>query len=224
MNEQSRFNLVSRRRMLALAAFGAVGAVVGCSNTDSTALSTPSSGATTGSNPSTPSATASQSSSAKATAGTGGTQLPASAKAAISFTFAASSSGGGGRGGVKNPYIAVWVEDANGALVKAIAVWYEQGKGERWLPDLKRWASVSDSSTTATGATRQAGSYNLQWDGTNDALTRVAAGDYYLCLEGAREHGQYELIREKVTFGTSAFDKQLPASGELTAASLRYTV
>lgn len=220
MNEQSRFAHVSRRRLLALAALGTVGAVAGCGNDDSSALGAGRGGTSGGAPTGGPSATAPSPAPGSATPSSrpAGTPLPDSARATIAVTFAASG------GMVKNPYLAVWLEDASGALVKTVAVWFEQGKGTRWLPELKRWTSVSGGSTTATGATRRAGAYTLQWDGTDDAGSRVAQGDYFVCVEGAREHGSYELIRQKVTFGASSLDTTLTPNGDLTAASVAYAV
>ncbi|NNG20583.1 DUF2271 domain-containing protein [Naumannella sp. ID2617S] len=224
MQEASRFALVSRRRLFALAAMGGAVALVGCGS-DEKALGSSGSGSSSSSSSSGgPGSSGSTGSSTPTNpaAGTGGAALPATAQLAINFTFAAGSSGGSGRGGAKNPYIAVWLEDANGALVKTVSVWHLSGN-DRWLNELKRWYAVSGGSMTASGATRAAGSYKLAWDGSNDAGARVSAGNYYLCIEGAREHGAYELIREKVTFGSQAFTSTLTPNGELTAASISYT-
>lgn len=138
------------------------------------------------------------------------------------FTYAVRS--GGGR--VNNPYVAVWVEDAAGKLVDTIALWYLQSqKGNRWLPELRRWypASASTRSQVVSSATRAPGSYSVTWDCTDAQGAAVAAGPYSLCIEAAREHGPYSLIRQSITLGTQPFTVDLPANGELSDASATFT-
>jgi len=154
-------------------------------------------------------------------AATSGASFPSGAELVVDFTFAAS---GGGR--VNNPYIAVWVEDPAGDLVDTISLWYEAGKGTRWLPDLRRWYAASDGGNDATtsGATRVAGSYTVAWDGTDLDGRPVAAGDYVLHIEAAREHGPYELVTGELTLGDQPFRLTLTPSGELTAATAELRV
>jgi hypothetical protein len=45
-----------------------------------------------------------------------------------------------------------------------------------------------------------------------------------VCIEAAREHGPYELIRESITLGTRPMQKSLADKGELTAASVAFSV
>ena len=38
------------------------------------------------------------------------------------------------------PFVAVWIEDANGNSVRTLCLWVQQtGRGPRWIPDLRRW-------------------------------------------------------------------------------------
>ena len=40
------------------------------------------------------------------------------------------------------PYVAIWIEDANGKAVKTLDVWHQmKGRedGRKWLPDLRGW-------------------------------------------------------------------------------------
>lgn len=138
----------------------------------------------------------------------------------VTFTYEASASGGG-RGGARNPYIAVWVEDADGNLVDTISVWYRSGKGDRWLNELRRWYSASDrgADVTMSGATRVAGTYTVAWDGTDLDGNPVPAGDYTLVIESAREHGPYSLTSAPLTVGDGPVAITLPDDGEIMAAS-----
>lgn len=237
---EPRFVRVSRRAFLARSA--AVGGLLvvpalACSNTDADVFASASSTTTTAaagtvapgsSAPSgttrAPSATSSSTTSTttSTTGATGsGATFPAGAELVVRFTFAAT---GGGR--VNNPYIAVWVEDPEGNLVDTISLWFEHGKGVRWLPDLRRWYAASDNGadTTMSGATRAAGTYQVAWDGTDLDGRPVPAGDYVLHIEAAREHGPYELVTGDLAIGDEPFQVTLAPSGELTAASAELVV
>lgn len=210
-SSQSRFEAVSRRAFITRTlAVGAVVAVPGlaCSNNDKNTFSTPSTTATT-TRATTATATAATSATSDAstrpsvgstTGGGTAATFSASGKLAIAFTFAASG------GQVHNPYIAVWIEDSKGELVKTVSLWYNSRDG-KYLNELQRWASVetsfqsaggTDSYDTVSGATRVAGTYSVMWDGTDTNGARVALGDYFVCIEAARERGPYELIRGAV--------------------------
>ncbi len=149
--------------------------------------------------------------------------FPAGGELAVSFTFAPSSSDGR----IQNPYIAVWVEDADGNLVKTISLWYEQSrKGSKWLSDLRQWALVSGSTVdeTTSSATQVAGDYSVVWDGTDLDGNAVSQGDYVLYVEAAREHGPYEITSTPLTVGNEGFVVALDDDGELTALTAELMV
>jgi hypothetical protein len=137
----------------------------------------------------------------------------------VAFTFAAA-----GRGPVRNPYVAVWIEDADGELVDTVALWILQSqKGLRYLAELRRWYSVDGTVTsidTVSSATRSPGDYTVSWGMTDSNHRPVAAGQYYVCIEAAREHGPYSLIRESVAVDAAMAPVQLPDDGELTNAAV----
>jgi hypothetical protein len=60
------------------------------------------------------------------------------------------------------------------------------------------------------------------WDGINDAGYVVALGDYYVCVESAREHGPYLLIREKITLGAEGINATFAGSDELGNVNVNY--
>lgn len=149
--------------------------------------------------------------------------FPATGELVVSFTFAPSSSGGR----IENPYIAVWVEDGNGNLVKTISLWFEQsGKGTKYLSDLRQWNSASGQTVDAatSGATRVAGDYTVVWDGTDLTGEPVAQGEYVLYIEAAREHGPYEITSTPITIGTDGFAVTLADNGEMTGATAELRV
>lgn len=229
---ESRFERVSRRSMLTGLAVAGVGLMAACSNGDASSLgsSTPS----PSDDPSSPSASPSSSSASSASpssssGSSSGDALPSGAKLTIAFTMEASqSSGDGGRGGgpggggARNPYVAVWIENADSELVKTVALWHLTGGQDRWLGELSRW-SATGGADTVSSATRAAGSYDLVWDGTDENGDRVDQGDYTLYIEGAREHGNYELIDMPLSLGTKDAQFQGQPSNDITAASASYS-
>lgn len=160
---------------------------------------------------------------AETTPAPSGASFPAGAELAVSFTF--TTQDGGGR--VHNPYLAVWVEDADGNLVQTLALWTQQtSKGQRWLRDLRAWyqASGGSADTSVSGATRAPGDYTVVWDGTGLDGAPVAQGTYTVYVEGAREHGPYEVTSAELNIGTDGFTVTLPDNGELSALSATLSV
>ena len=143
----------------------------------------------------------------------------------ISFTYTRV-----GEGKIESPYIAVWIEDAEGELLQTVSLWYEQSRrGARWLDHLDRWYAVdtarvaaggpSNSSTIST-ATRPPGSHAVAWDGNVDGVP-ASAGEYFVNIESAREDGPYSLIRVPLSLRGALLETLLPDEGELSEASVR---
>ena len=131
---------------------------------------------------------------------------------------------GGGRS--RRPYVAVWIEDSAGEPVRTLALWANTGRGRRWLPDLRRFmrgqrASGGDLATVSS-ATRIPGRYSLAWDGRDDAGRPVEQGEYYLCVEAAREHGTYQLIREAYTFASRPFRATVAGNVEIAGVAVDF--
>jgi len=137
----------------------------------------------------------------------------------------------GGR--YRRPYVAMWLEDADGFPVKTEILWLQtEQPGPRWHRDLTRWyrndrlrktIENSDLIETISGATRGPGEYQAHFDGTDNLGKPLPPGEYILCLEVAREHGTYQIIREKVTWGNNPIDKKaLKGNVEVGAMSYRF--
>ncbi|MCB0913161.1 MAG: DUF2271 domain-containing protein [Propionibacteriaceae bacterium] len=224
MTSPSRFSRVSRRAVLQGLSASALLGLAGCSTNDAQVLA-PSGAASTAAATTAPASTA-PAATVSASAG----------ELAIGFTYAADTTAdsggmGGGKGGgrgpgggmVRNPYIAVWVEDTDGALVKTISLWHLQNGQDRWLSELHRWYAASDGVDTDSGATRAAGSYTVAWDLTDSDGKAVSDGTYVLCIEATREHGPYSLVTGDLTLKGKALQQDLDASGELSQISVDYT-
>ncbi len=211
MTSSSRYSRVSRRAFLGGAAsLTALTGLAACGQDD--ALTSSSQGSA---------ADASGQAGGTATAASG-TGLPASAALTVDFTVTASTTGG--KHGVRNPYIAVWVETPDEEYVQTISMWHLTGKEDKWLSDLKAWYEASGGSTTNSGATRAAGSYTVKWDLKDAKGAAVPAGEYVLYLEGVREEGAYELLKSTITLGSSAAKGTFTPENDITAASWSYTV
>jgi thiamine biosynthesis lipoprotein len=141
----------------------------------------------------------------------------------VDFAIKAPASGGRGRGGWKRPYVAVWVEDVTGAPAKTLALWIEDRK---WLRDLRRWnratADQGGLADLVSSATRKAGEYTLAWDGTDDDGRQLAPGRYIVCIEAAREHGTYQLMRQEIDLVTEPQSATIADNEEIGGAKLTF--
>ncbi len=216
MTLTSRFASVSRRAFMGGATAAAVLGLAACTD-DRTALA--------GSATTTAAAKPGGATTAAATGGAASTgAAPAGNAGAVTIAFtykATAEAGAGGRGGpgpARNPYIAVWIEDSSGKLVKTVSLWHLQGR-DNWLNELKRWYQVSGGKDTGSSATRAAGSYTVAWDLTDLSGAKVSPGTYYVCVEAAREHGPYSLVRGQVSVAAPA-STPLADQGELTGVSV----
>ncbi|WP_149194919.1 DUF2271 domain-containing protein [Luteimonas suaedae] len=132
------------------------------------------------------------------------------------------------------PYVAVWLEGADGKAAADLSVWYmmkdtAEGHGIKWLPDLRQWWRKSGRTLEVpvdgvTGPTRPAGKHRLRFDDAMPQLADLAPGDYVLVVEAVREVGGRELLKIPFTWPARA-----PQSGraqgesELGAVALSVT-
>ncbi|BCM93020.1 hypothetical protein IAD21_04907 [Abditibacteriota bacterium] len=130
------------------------------------------------------------------------------------------------------PYVAVWIEDEAGNSVKTLSLWVQTTRrGPRWIPDLKRWYRKEEGRRARNGgdlvetisvATRQPGKYSVTWNGRNDDGKLVSQGNYAVCVEAAREHGTYQILRETVSLGSKPVQKSLGSNVEIKSANVSY--
>ncbi len=111
---------------------------------------------------------------------------PAANQVAITFTLIPAKQR------PKRPYVAVWIEDAQGKPVRTLEVW---GRQPRWQPQLYQWWKLHGKDTkfvnAVTRATRPAGKYTVVWDGLDDRKMPVEPATYKVQVEVHREHGKY---------------------------------
>ena len=124
--------------------------------------------------------------------------------------------------------MAIWIEDKDKFPVRTLALWYQK---ERWLPELRAWyrddrmrsmAEGNDIAASIASATRSSGKYTVKWDGKDNAGKLVKAGKYTVCIEAAREHGTYQIIRQEMDFNGTPKQVALPGNQEIASAALDY--
>jgi hypothetical protein len=124
---------------------------------------------------------------------------------------------------VKRPYVAVWVETAEGKRVRTVAVW---GKQRKYLPDLSNWWKVAKAdeewAQSITRATRAAGQHRLVWDGLDDVGKPLPPGTYTLFLEVNREHGTHATSSGKIVCEKMPAKGTIPAGSEFEAAEISF--
>ena len=129
------------------------------------------------------------------------------------------------------PYIAVWIERPDASVAANLAVWYQQtatreGDGTKWLADLRQWWRRSGRQQTypidgVSGATRPAGMHQLRFKSQTEPLKSLAAGNYRLVVEAAREVGGRELLKLDFTWPpTTTKQKSIQGKTELGAIQL----
>lgn len=92
----------------------------------------------------------------------------------------------------RRPYVAVWIENADGKPVRSLACW---GNASKYQKDLTAWWRLVAGDTAVikavTRATRSPGRYQLAWDGRDDKGNPVEQGTYKVQVEVHREHGKH---------------------------------
>jgi len=128
------------------------------------------------------------------------------------------------------PYVAIWLETPDQTAVRTLAVWYQQtanreGDGKDWLKDIRTWWRKSGRTMTlpangVSGATRAPGRQTITIPAAR--LTGVAAGNYAVVVEAAREQGGREVVRVPIRWG-QANTGRATGSTELGAVSVAVT-
>ncbi len=115
------------------------------------------------------------------------------------------------------PYVAIWLENKADKSVTNLAVWYDvklkNNEGTKWLKDMRQWWRSSGRDLTLpkdglSGATRAPGTHEVSFSTENSPLGSIAAGDYVLLIEAAREVGGREILKLPL---------QIPAGGSAEA-------
>jgi thiamine biosynthesis lipoprotein len=147
-------------------------------------------------------------------------QAPAAWPAGYKFSLTLPLTGGRSS---KRPYVAVWVEDASGKVVRVLAVW---GTNSKYYSDLSAmWGHLHGSFKQlqpVTRATRPAGKYELAWDGLDAEHKPVPPGSYQVIVETNQEHGTYAKQSGTILLGDKPASVTLPATTNFDIVQIRY--
>ena len=123
----------------------------------------------------------------------------------------------------KRPYVAVWVDDSSGKLVRVLAIWGDKSK--YWSDLATLWDHLHghvDQFRSVTRATRSAGKYDLVWDGLDNDRQPLPLGSYRITVETNQEHGTYAKQTGTIDLGDSPTSITLPATTNFDAVVARY--
>jgi thiamine biosynthesis lipoprotein len=123
----------------------------------------------------------------------------------------------------KRPYVAVWVDDSSGSLVRVLAIWGDKSK--YWSDLSTLWDHLHgrvDQFRSATRATRSAGKYDLVWDGLDNEHKPLPLGSYKITIETNQEHGAYAKQTGTIDIGDSPSSITLPATTNFDAVLVQY--
>lgn len=107
------------------------------------------------------------------------------------------------------PYLAAWIEGADGRAIANLAVWYDLKKrnheGVKWLKDMRQWWRRIGRETDlpvdgVSGATRPVGEHTLSFDTAVSPFADLEPGTYEIVVEAAREVGDREVLRLPLTW------------------------
>jgi thiamine biosynthesis lipoprotein len=123
-----------------------------------------------------------------------------------------------------NPYVTIWISDQAGNPVRSLLFLATKARymDENFVFWEKIGASKPDLVYAITKPTRPPGSYNLVWDGKDDAGKPVPQGKYVVNIEAAREHGGHDIQRLPISAGTAPTTADAGGGGELGATHIRY--
>ncbi len=128
------------------------------------------------------------------------------------------------------PYVALWLEKPDQSFVGNIAIWYDlklkDNEGTKWLKDMRQWWRKSGRELTMpvdglSSATRAPGEHRITVAPDKVPLKDLAAGEYHLVIEAAREVGGREILRVPFRWpATAAQHPQVKGEHELGRVAL----
>lgn len=125
------------------------------------------------------------------------------------------------------PYVAGWIEDASGAHQSNLFVWYQVGKGDKWLKDLRAWWRKSGRDLTSldglSSPTKAPGRQTAKLDSNSPAFKGLKPGEYVLNVEASREGGGREVVKAAFKWdGKKAVAAQSKGASELGTVAFTF--
>jgi hypothetical protein len=131
------------------------------------------------------------------------------------------------------PYVAFWLENADGSKIVNLAVWYDtklkDNEGTKWLKDMRQWWRRTGRELTMpadglSSPTRPPGTHQVVFDSKATPLKELVPGNYQLVIEAAREVGGRELLRVPFEWPPKApVNLDVKGENEIGAVTLKLT-
>lgn len=125
--------------------------------------------------------------------------------------------------GWKRPYLAIWVEDTKGSLVRNIALFASK---PRYLNELREWYSVNVRAganwRSVARPTRGPGRYSFVWDGLDEEGRPAPEGSYRVFVECAVEHGSYYRQFGTIDCGATPAQAMVKKTGYFDEVAIQY--
>lgn len=131
------------------------------------------------------------------------------------------------------PYVAMWVEQADGGKITNLAVWYDvnhkKNEGTKWLKDVRQWWRRTGRELALpvdglSSPTRGPGTHQVKFDSASKPLEGLTPGKYQLVIEAAREVGGRELLKIPFEWPPKApATSEAKGERELGAVTLKLT-
>lgn len=121
------------------------------------------------------------------------------------------------------PFLAAWVEDEAGKLVKIITLW---GLKQEWYKELATFWGMTGGNQAllfpVTRPTRSPGKYRLMWDGRDTAGNPVRMGTYRVVVEVNRERGEYTKRSAMIACAEAPSAAQIDSTVNWDELSIQY--
>lgn len=131
------------------------------------------------------------------------------------------------------PYVAFWVENADGSKASTLAVWYDakqkDHEGNKYLKDIRQWwrrvgRELTLPADGLSSPTRGPGTHQIVFDASAKPLGELPPGSYQLVVEAAREVGGREVLRVPFQWPPQApTTADAKGADEISALTLKLT-
>jgi len=124
----------------------------------------------------------------------------------------------------RRPYLAIWITSTSHEPLRQLLL---LGESDRWRQEVRTWwrrAGRNDEPAIdgIVRPTRRPGQYSIVWDGRDSNGRGVATGEYVVCIEAAREHGEREYLEIPVRIGSESFSVKQRGAKEIGQIEVRF--
>ena len=124
----------------------------------------------------------------------------------------------------RRPYLAIWITTTSHEPLRQLLL---LGESDRWRQEVRTWwrraGRVDEPAIDGiVRPTRRPGQYSIAWDGRDSNGRGVATGEYVVCIEAAREHGEREYLEIPVRVGPDSFSVKQHGAKEIGQIEVRF--